>query len=131
MGVNLVDSCGWLEVLGDGPNAEFFEPVLMDKENLLVPTLCIYEVLRRLVQWVGESDAKEMIGALYAGIVVPVSDEIAVAAALLGGELRLSLADSIILATAQSAGAVLWTQDAHFKDIAGVRYQQKLSSQPL
>ena len=32
-----------------------------------------------------------------------------------------SMADSIILATAQAEGATLWTQDAHFREIDGVR----------
>lgn len=32
------------------------------------------------------------------------------------------MADSVILATSRAYGATLWTQDAHFKGIAGVRF---------
>jgi toxin FitB len=32
------------------------------------------------------------------------------------------MADSIILATARAYGALVWTQDADFKEINGVRY---------
>jgi predicted nucleic acid-binding protein len=44
------------------------------------------------------------------------------AAARLGGDLGLPLADSLIYATAQSGGATLWTQDEHFSGLAGVKY---------
>jgi len=42
-------------------------------------------------------------------------------------ELKLAMADSIILATARAYNATLWTQDEHFKDIEGVRYIEKES----
>ena len=35
--MNLVDSCGWLEFLADGPNARFFAGPLTDTKDLLVP----------------------------------------------------------------------------------------------
>ena len=35
------------------------------------------------------------------------------------------MADGIILATARSTGAVLWTQDADFEGMAHVRYFAK------
>lgn len=44
------------------------------------------------------------------------------AAAKLSLELRLPMADSIILATARQFNAVLWTQDADFEKLPGVRY---------
>ena len=43
----------------------------------------------------------------------------------LGHRLKLPLADSIIYATAQAHGATLWTQDAHFDGLPGVRYTPK------
>ena len=39
----------------------------------------------------------------------------------LGVELKLPLADSIILATARKYNAILWTQDDDFKGIEGVK----------
>jgi predicted nucleic acid-binding protein len=35
------------------------------------------------------------------------------------------MADSLIFATARAYDAILWTQDAHFKDIEGVRYIER------
>lgn len=37
------------------------------------------------------------------------------------------MADRIMLATAQAADATLWTQDADFEDLPGVRYVAKRS----
>jgi predicted nucleic acid-binding protein len=54
-----------------------------------------------------------------------LNDEIALQAALLSLEHKLPLADSVILATARSQDATLWTQDEHFKDLPGVMYIQK------
>lgn len=46
-------------------------------------------------------------------------------AARLSVKLRLPLADSVVLATAREYGAQLWTQDADFEGIAGVRYRRR------
>ena len=43
----------------------------------------------------------------------------------LSAELRLPMADSIILATAREFGAVLWTQDVDFDGLDGVRFFPK------
>jgi len=42
--MNLVDSCGWLEYLAAGPNADFFAAPLQEVDSLLVPSICILEV---------------------------------------------------------------------------------------
>jgi toxin FitB len=47
--MNLVDSCGWLEYFADGPNAEFYAPALESQKNLLVPTVCLLEVCKRIL----------------------------------------------------------------------------------
>ena len=50
---------------------------------------------------------------------------LALEAARLSVELGLPMADSVIYATARSNGATLWTQDADFADLPGVRYLPK------
>ena len=45
--------------------------------------------------------------------------------AALGHELKLPMADSIILATARRYDATVWTQDANFAEIKGVKYFSK------
>ena len=51
--------------------------------------------------------------------------ELAVNAAVLGVELKLPLADSIIYATAQKYDAVVWTQDTDFQGLENVKFYPK------
>jgi toxin FitB len=124
--MNLVDSCGWLEYYGDGPNGPFFAPAIEDRESLLVPTVCILEVFKRILQFGQDEEAALVyVGVMREGMVVELDEGLALNAAALGIRMGLSLADSIILATARAYDATIWTQDADFKDIAGVKYVEK------
>jgi len=124
--MNVVDSCGWLEYLADGVNAGFFVPPLHDVDALLVPSISILEVFKRVLQQRGEDAALQVAAMMQLGRVVELDTAIALRAARLSHELRLPLADSVILATARRFEATLWTQDRAFEAIAGVRYIEKL-----
>lgn len=121
--MNLVDSCGWLEFLADGPNAAFFARPLANTEKLLVPTICLLEVFKRTLQQRGEEAALDVAALMQQGTLVDLDAAIALDAADLGVERKLSLADAVILATARVHGATIWTQDAHFEGVPGVRYR--------
>jgi predicted nucleic acid-binding protein len=123
--MNLVDSCGWLEYYADGPNADFYAGAIEDIDNLIVPVICIYEVFRKILQQRGEAPALQAVALMHQGLVVDLSSPLALSAAKIGVELKMPLADSIILATARVHNATVWTQDAHFKDIEGIRYVGK------
>ena len=111
--MNVVDSSAWLEYLANGPNASHFAPAIEAVDELLVPAIVIYEVFRRV---------------LHQGAVIGVDSALALYAARLGAEHKLPLADSLIYATTRVRDAVLWTQDADFKDLPGVRYRAPRSS---
>ncbi len=123
--MNVVDSSGWLEYFADGSNADFFALAITDEPNLVVPTICMFEVFKRLSIQRGKEAALQALGVLYRGQMAALSDEIALQAALLSLENKLPLADSVILATARTYQATLWTQDGHFKDLPGVEYVEK------
>ena len=125
--MNVVDSSGWLEYFADGPNADFFAPAIENASELVVPSLSMYEVFKRVLQQRGEDDALQAVGAMAQGLVVDLNTEIAINAAKISVELRLPMADSIILATARAYSATFWTQDADFQDIEGVQYVEKRS----
>jgi len=59
------------------------------------------------------------------GQVVELTAEVALEAARISADMGLPMADSVMLATARAHGAELWTEDAHFAGIAGVRYVAK------
>lgn len=120
--MNLVDSSGWLEYFADGPNADFFSAPIEDVNNLIAPTLCLLEVFRRILEQRGEDSALQAIALMYQGQIIDLDASIALSAAKIGVDLKLPLADSIILATARGKNAVIWTQDSDFKGIDGVKY---------
>ncbi len=120
--LNLVDSCGWLEYFADGPQADFYAAAIEDTGSLLVPTICLLEVFKRVLQQRNEDAALQVVAVMHQGLIATLSPEIALKAAKIGYELKLPLADSVILATARTYQAVIWTQDGHFKDLEGVRY---------
>lgn len=125
--MNIVDSSAWLEYFADGPNAGFFAPAIEAVDELMVPTIVLLEVFRRIVQQRGEAPALQAVAQMQQGQVVDLDATLAVIAARLGAESRLPLADSVVYATGRYRDAVVWTQDADFEGLPGVRYRGKAS----
>lgn len=125
--MNVIDSSGWLEYFADGPNASFFSRPLQKTSELVVPTITLYEVFKAVLRQRNESDALQAVALMQQGSVVDLTSGIAILAAKLSTELRLPMADSIILSSARTYGAVIWTQDSDFEGIDGVEYIAKKS----
>jgi predicted nucleic acid-binding protein len=123
--VNVVDSSGWLEYFADGRNADFFAPAIEDVEQLIVPTIALTEVFRRVLQQRSEGEALQAVALMQHGQVVDLDAELALSAGNLGSALGLPLADSVILATARRHDAVVWTQDTDFEGLEKVRFVSK------
>ena len=123
--MNIVDSSGWLEYFAEGSNAEFFAPAIEDTKNLLVPVICIYEVFKKLLQQSGDNEAQIHVSDMKQGKIIEIDESLALSAAKLSAELKLPMADSLILATARTNNAILWTQDEHFKNLDSVKYIEK------
>jgi len=126
--VNVVDSSAWLEYLANGPNAAFFAPAIEKVEELLVPAIVLYEVARRVLQQRGEDAALQAAALLHQGEIVAVDSALALYAARLSLEHKLPLADSLVYATSRLREATLWTQDADFDALPGVRFRPKRGS---
>jgi predicted nucleic acid-binding protein len=120
--MNVVDSSGWLEYFANGKNAAFFAPAIEKPGALIVPTIGLYEVFKRVLQQRDESQALRAVAVMQQGVVVDLTTSIALNAAKLAADLRLLMADGIMLATARTHDALLWTQDVDFQGIPGVRY---------
>ena len=123
--MNVVDSSGWLEYFADAENATFFASAIEDVDHLIVPTISLYEVFKRVCQQRGEDAALQAIAQMQQGHVVALTGALAMSAAQLSLSERLPMADSVILATSRAFQAVLWTQDADFEGLEGVRYVPK------
>ncbi len=123
--MNLVDSCGWLEYFADGPNAEFFAKPLLKTKELIVPTICIHEVFKSVLRQRGEELALKVVAIMEQATVVDLDMHIAMISARISYDLKIPMADSIVLATARKYRATLWTQDSDFEGIPDVKYTKK------
>ncbi len=123
--MNVVDSCGWLEYFADGPNAGFFAPALEDTDALIVPSLSVFEVCKRVALQRGETAAQQAADFMARGEIVGLDADTALAAARYSAKHQLPMADSLILVTARNHQATLWTQDADLKGHKGVKYKAK------
>lgn len=121
----LVDTCGWIETITEGPMATVFAPYLTDLQAVLVPTIIQCELYRWARRERGEQSAAELVSFLNAGHVVALNTELAMMAGDLSSRYGLALADSIILATATKHKAKLVTCDAHFQKAPSVEYHSK------
>jgi predicted nucleic acid-binding protein len=123
--MNVVDSSAWLEYFAGGPNASFFSGAIEEIGELIVPSLTIYEVFKRVLQQRDEGDALRAVAVMQQGAVVDLDVRLALAAARLSLDTRLPMADSVVLATARQHDATVWTQDADFEHLSGVRYRPR------
>ncbi len=122
----IVDSSGWMEYAMDSDRADLFAPAIQDFENLIVPSIIVHEVFKILKRQLGEAAAIDTLAYMQRGRVIDLSDSIAILAAKMAVDLQLPTADSIIYATAYFYEATVWTQDADFKNLGGVKYFEKL-----
>jgi predicted nucleic acid-binding protein len=101
---------------------DFFALIMKAVDDLVVPTVSMYEVFEHLLAQRGEESALQAVWIMSSGVVADLSREVAINAALSSFKLKTAMADSIILATARAYDAILWTQDADFEGMEGVRY---------
>ena len=123
--MNDVDSSAWLEYFSGGPNAKAFTPAIENVDELIVPSVVLLEVFKRVFQQRGEEAALRVAAHIQMGRLISLDDDIALSAAKLGIETKLPLADSFILATAHKFNATVWTMDSDFQGLPNVNYFPK------
>ena len=123
--MNVVDSSAWLEYFVDGPNAAVFAKPIETTRSLLVPSLSLFEVFKRVSQQRSEDEALRAIAVMEQGRIVDLDRATALEAARLSIHHGIAMADSVMLATALRNRATLWTQDSDFDGLPGARYYAK------
>ena len=123
--MNVVDSSCWLEFFSGSNVGEEVAPVVENLDKLIVPSITIYEVFKKLLHDLDEDRALFAIAHMKQGEVVDLDADLAIVSARIGKELGLPLADSIIYAVSRRRRAILWTQDRHFESLEGVKYFRK------
>ena len=119
----VLDSSCWLEVFDGGSRAKLFQEQVAKVEALVVPVITIYEVFKYIRRKLGDESASRAATYMQRGHVIDQNMALTLEAASNG----LPLADSLIYATAQLHRADLWTQDAHFEGLSGIKFFKKSS----
>lgn len=113
----VLDSSCWLEYFSNSPRASLYADAIEHTSALIVPIITLYEVYKVALREFGAAHANQAAALMREGRVIDINLHLALSAAATG----LSMADSLIYATAQLHGATLWTQDAHFEALPGVK----------
>lgn len=123
--MNVVDSSAWLEYFTGGSNAGYFARAVEDIDHLLVPSITIYEVFKKVLLERSEDVALQVVAQMKTGHLVELEEDLAIEAARLSVAHKIPMADSIILATARAHDAWVWTQDDDFKGLDKVNFRPK------
>jgi predicted nucleic acid-binding protein len=123
--MNVIDSSLWLEYFADTEAGNAVSEIIENTDELIVPTITIYEVFKKLLYERNEDDALFAIAHMRQGKIIGLTDELALFAAKLGKDCKLPMADSIIYATNVNFNCILWTQDKHFMGLESVNYLEK------
>lgn len=126
--MNLVDTSGWLEYFADTAQARHFATAIEDTRKLLVPSVVLYEVFKKVSLTLDEGRAFAAVAQLKQGKVVDVDETVALYAGKLSIEHKLPMADAFIYATALLNKATVFTQGAHFERLPQVKYFAKAAN---
>ena len=118
----VIDSSGWVEYLGNGPKADRFAPYLESEAILLLPSIVVYEVHKKIYREQGKELADEFMSQAFSfhERLIPLTLELALLASKTNLAANLPMADAIIYATTHHHGAQLITSDAHFAHLPRV-----------
>jgi predicted nucleic acid-binding protein len=119
----IVDSSGWAEYMGGGAKAPRFAPYLESPERVLLPSIVVYEVYKKLLRERGKELAEIFLLQAYRfhGRVIQLDLELSLLAARTSLETHLPMADAILCAIAHHHKANLVTSDTHFANLPGVK----------
>ncbi|MBV6421563.1 MAG: hypothetical protein DAHOPDDO_02838 [Ignavibacteriaceae bacterium] len=123
--MNLVDSSAWMEYFADGKNAKHFAPMIQDLKNLVESIINVSEVYKKISQHRDENSAIQAIAVMQQAEVLEITSQIAIEGSKISIQNKIPMADSLIIASARSVGAKIWTQDYNFKGIDNVLFFKK------
>lgn len=119
----LIDSWTWIEYWRGGVHSERAAEYIEGSETAVLSAVNLVEIFFWVLRHYDEKRAVEKRETLRRRcFLIPLDETIAVDAAKTRRNLKLSLADSIILATARAQDAKLVTGDKDFKSLPDILY---------
>jgi predicted nucleic acid-binding protein len=132
--MNIVDTSGWLEYLAGSEYSSYYEKQIEHSKELIVPTIIVYEVFKKLLGEAGEDNALKVVGHMQIANIAELDMDISLFAAKISWDFKVPMADSIILATGYKHHATIYTHDEHFTKVPkhfNVRYFEKSTPRKL
>lgn len=123
--MNLVDSSGWIEYLTDSRRADLFAAPIEQRDQLLVPTIALFEVHKILSRSLPEDLVERCLDVMRLGRVLDLTDRRAIAASKVARQHQLAMADAAMYSIALEHKATFWTQDVDYEGLPAVRYFDK------
>lgn len=123
--MTLVDSFGWIEFFTDGPLAGEYAKYLQRPSEVIVPTIVLYEVYKKIKSAKSEEVALIAVATMQNAQIVPLTEELSLSAADVSLSHRLAMADAIVYASALQEDAKVVTSDKDLKDLPHVIYFPK------
>jgi len=116
----LIDSSGWIEFFTNGSRTDGYIKYLKDPQNIITPTIVLYEVYKKIKRHKTEEDALLAVSAINRTSIIELSESIALLAADFSLKYELPMADAIVYGTALEKNCKVVTSDAHFKRLQKV-----------
>ncbi len=123
--MTLVDSVGWIEFFTDGPLASEYAKYLQKPSEVIVPTIVLYEVYKKIKRERNEELALVAVATMQNARIVPLTEELSLSAADVSLGHKLAMADAIVYASTLQENAELITSDKDLKDLPHVIYFPK------
>lgn len=123
--MNIVDSSGWIEFFSAGANGPIFKPVIEQRNQLLVPTIALFEVHKILSRSLNDDLVSRCLGVMRLGRVLDLTDARAIAASKISKFHGLALADAAMYSMALEFKAQFWTQDVDYEGLPQVQFFAK------
>lgn len=123
--MRVVDTSAWIEWLIESDTGRKIEGLLPDQAEWIVPTIIQLELSKWLTREIREDKADQVIAFTETCMVSPLTTRIALLAAELTRQHKLSTADAIVYSTAREHEADLMTCDAHFDGLPKVVFIPK------
>lgn len=115
----ILDSSALLQVLLNQSLSKKCKAAI-DWKTARIPTLCIYEVYKKLRTKLTEDECLDAMSPLHSIPKLELTETVALTAADLAIEFNLGMADAIVLAHARIKKSVVLTLDNDFLNIPGV-----------
>ena len=120
--MRVVDTSLWIELFTKGELLEEAKQSILPLNTCNVPVMVHYELAKWSSRALTPVESQGVLSLLTECQTVSMDVGVAVEAAFLSVKFKLHATDAMIYATAQLAGAKLYTCDAHFKELPDVEY---------